>query len=300
MFQPVCIENDDLELEVWPQFGGKVSSIRDKADGFNLLFSYPDELPTRNRYDAPYANSWHAGWDECFPAIAGGPYSGHPYDGIPVPDHGELWGLPTTAVPTNNGITTVWNGLRFGYRLTRKLQLDGPTISAQYTLTNFAPFPFHFVWAMHAMLAMEQPIELRPPQGPYVWTHNAESKTIDQPFDWPMAGGGADLSHPQTLPAKQGWKSYSESPIAAPATVRYPGRGRRLQIEYAPGESGPAAYWGVWVNTGGWAAQRQAGIQPTFGRHDTLGASIRDHSCGTIEPMGRCEWSVKLSVGAAK
>ena len=46
-----------------------------------------------------------------------------------APDHGELWGLPTTAVPTKDGITTVWHGLRFGYRLTRKLYLEGPTSS---------------------------------------------------------------------------------------------------------------------------------------------------------------------------
>jgi hypothetical protein len=296
MSQPVSIENDDLELEVWPQFGGRVSSLIDKTDGFGLLFSYPDELPTRPLYDAPYAASWHAGWDECFPAIAAGPYVGRPYHGIPVPDHGELWGLPTTAVPTNNGITTVWSGLRFGYRFTRKLFLEGPSITAQYTLINLAPFPFHFVWAMHAMLAMEQPIELRPAPGEYRLSHDAQDRQIDQQFRWPKVNEGEDLSLPLALPPKRGWKSYSNSPIASPATIVYPTRGRQLQIEYAS-ENGLPAHWGIWVNTGGWASQRQASIQPTIGRHDQLAAAIRDHSCGTVEPMGRCEWSVKLSIG---
>src|SRR5438105_3250546 len=136
MNQPVTIENDALRLEVWPQFGGKVSSAVDKADGYDLLFNYPAELPTGSLYDIAYAKGWCAGWDECFPAIAPSRYVGHPYDGIPVPDHGELWGLPTTAVPAkaNDGITTVWQGLRFGYTLSRKLYLDGPTIAAEYTL----------------------------------------------------------------------------------------------------------------------------------------------------------------------
>jgi hypothetical protein len=297
MSQPVSIENDDLELEVWPQFGGRVSSVIDKADGFDLLFSYPEELPTRPLYDAPYAASWHAGWDECFPAIAAGPYVGHPYDGISVPEHGELWGLPTTAVPTNNGITTVWSGLRFGYRFTRKLFLDGPSITAQYTLINVAPFPFHFVWAMHAMLAMEQPIELHPPSGEYSFSHDAELKQIDQTFQWPVVAEGEDLSQPESLPPKRGWKSYSTFPIKSPAKIVYPGRGRQLQIQYSS-DKGPDAYWGIWVNTGGWASQRQVSIQPTIGRHDPLAAAIRDHSCGTVEPMGRADWSVKMSVGA--
>src|ERR1700742_4555867 len=160
MSQPVTVENEAVRLQVWPTFGGKVSSLVDKADGYELLFDYPAELPTRPRYDEPFDDSWFAGWDECFPAVAPGRYPGRPYDGIGIPDHGELWGLPTTAVPTKDGITTVWHGLRFGYRLTRKLYLDGPTINAEYTLVNLAPFEFRFVWQMHSLMAMSAPVEI--------------------------------------------------------------------------------------------------------------------------------------------
>src|SRR5688572_33316555 len=105
MLQPVKIENDAVKMEVWPQIGGKVASIIDKHDNFELLFNFPAELPTVAKYDSAYNNSWYAGWDECFPAVCASKYHGHPYEGIAVPDHGELWGLPTTAVPTKDGIT---------------------------------------------------------------------------------------------------------------------------------------------------------------------------------------------------
>src|SRR5947209_15555975 len=133
MAHPVLIENEALRMEVWPALGGKVASLADKADEFELLFNYPAEIPTAALYDTAYGNGWYAGWDECFPAVSPSHYVGHPYDGIAVPDHGELWGLPTTAVPAKDGITTVWHGLRFGYRLTRKLYLDGPSVRAEYT-----------------------------------------------------------------------------------------------------------------------------------------------------------------------
>jgi hypothetical protein len=298
MSQPVSIENDHLELEVWPQFGGRISSLIDKADGYDLLFSYPDELPTRSPYGSSYAASWHAGWDECFPAVAGGPYSGHPYDSIAVPDHGEIWSLPTTAVPTNNGITTVWNGLRFGYRLTRKLSLDGPNIRLEYTLINLAPFPFHFVWALHPLLGMEKPVELKLPTGSYRFSHDAEGKAFDSTFEWPNVQESENLARPNLLPHKRGWKAYSTDPIAASGAVIYPERGRQLRFEYGS-ESDLPAYWGVWINTGGWAAQRQLSVQPTIGRHDQISASIKDHSCGTVEPMGKCEWELIVSVGNA-
>jgi hypothetical protein len=53
MSQPVTFENDLLRVDVWPMTGGKISSIVDKADRFDLLFNYPDELPTVSQYDMP-------------------------------------------------------------------------------------------------------------------------------------------------------------------------------------------------------------------------------------------------------
>src|SRR5271154_7342510 len=161
MSHAITIENDAIRMQVWPQTGGKVSSIVDKADGYELLFNYPAELPESACYDTPYGNGWYAGWDECFPAVAPSKYVGHPYDGIPVPDHGELWGIPaSTAVPTRDGITVVWHGLRFGYRLTRKLFLEEDSVVADYTLINLAPFEFRFVWAMHSLMSLVSPVKL--------------------------------------------------------------------------------------------------------------------------------------------
>ena len=207
MSVPVTIENDLLRLDVWPQFGGKVSSIIDKADGADLLFSYPTELPTRCQYDTPHVDGWFGGWDECFPAVAAGPYPRHPYEGIAVPDHGETWSLPTTAVPTRDGITTVWQGLRFGYRLTRKLFLEGPKIIAEYTLVNLAPFPFHFVWMPHALLSTASPITID--LGPVEMTGDGVELV------WPMVGDGLTFTQTDALPGSGIWKRQSIRAIQA-------------------------------------------------------------------------------------
>ena len=296
MSQPVTIENDAVALEVWPTVGGKVSSIIDKADRYELLFTYPTELPTRHQYDVPYANSWYQGWDECFPAIAPSRYTGHPYDGINVPDHGELWGLPTTAVPTKDGITTVWHGLRFGYRLTRKLYLDGASIVSEYTLVNLAPFDFRFVWAMHALMAMNVPVELELAHASlFRFSHDADGTEVQQPFEWPAVSEGLDISRPHGLPPKKGWKIFSAEPIESPFVVRYPGRGRTVQISYASDDD-IHAYWGIWVNTGGWAGHRHFAVEPTTGRFDQIDRAQKDNSVAKVDAMGRCTWSVRWSL----
>ena len=47
-----------------------------------------------------------------------------------------------------------------GYRLARKLYLEDNSIVAEYTQVNLAPFEFRFIWAQHALLAMNSPVEL--------------------------------------------------------------------------------------------------------------------------------------------
>ncbi len=226
MSQPVTIENDAIRMDVWPAIGGKVASVIDKADKYELMFTYPNEVPTAPRYDAPFDDSWCGGWDECFPAVAPGRYVGHPYDGISVPDHGELWGLPTVAVPTKDGITTVWHGLRFGYRLTRKLYLNANSLIAEYTLINLAPFEFRYVWSLHSLMSLHVPAELdlvKPTD--FRYSHDGEGVDHQKPFTWPTMEDG-DLSKPAHLPARKGWKVFSMSPIKDPMVVkvRYPSR----------------------------------------------------------------------------
>jgi hypothetical protein len=298
MAQPVTIESDALRAVVWPQFGGKVSSVVDKADGYDLLFTYPSELPTGPQYDLPYGKGWYAGWDECFPGVAPGKYAGHPYDGIAIPDHGELWGVPTTSVPARNGITTVWHGLRFGYRLTRKLSLEDAALLAEYTLVNLAPFEFRFVWAQHALLAMHVPVELSTDLSRFRLSHDAKGADLQRSFDWGAAAGDLeDVARPSEMPPGGGWKLFSLDPIRSPFDVRFPSRGgRSLRVAYAS-EDGLAAYWGVWINTGGWAGHHHYAVEPTTGRFDDVERAVHDESAGRVGPLGRRDWSVRWEVG---
>jgi len=292
---PVRIENEAFRIEVWPGFGGKVSSIVDKADNYELLFTYPTEIPTTPMYDIPYPRGWYAGWDECIPAVGQSPYVGHPYDGIQVPDHGEIWGLPTTtAVPTKDGITTVWNGLRFGYRLSRKLSLVGSAITAEYALINLAPFEFRFVWAQHALFALDQDVEIELGDLGMRGSHSHTGEPLNDDFYW---SDDHPFRRPNALPKDLGWKLFSKSKIPSPAAIRYPMRGRTLTIAYSSNDV--PAFWGVWINTGGWGHHHHFAIEPCTGTYDQLDRCIRENTAGRVPAGGRVDWVVRLEVGKA-
>jgi hypothetical protein len=79
-------------------------------------------------------------------------------------------------------------------------------------------------------------------------------------------------------------------------TIKYPARERRVTMEYKS-EDGMAAYWGVWINTGGWGSHRHFSIQPTTGRYDQIDRAIKDGAAGMVGALGRRVWSVKLTLG---
>jgi len=294
VIHPVTIENEYFKIDVWPKLGGKISSIIDKADGYELMFNYPAELPDESMYGKPYDSTWYAGWDECFPAVGSGNYVGHPYDHIPIPDHGEVYSIPCTAVPTKDGITIVSHGLRFGYRFTRKLQLIENKLVAKYSAVNLAPFEFRFVWAQHALTSMEGGVEFDLPSGaPWRWSHGVAGIEHQKPFTWPMLEGQGDLSAPAKLPV-EGWKVFSVDAITAPAIIRYPKRKRQLEIAYT--SETVKAYWGLWLSTGGWSGQHHYAMEPTSGRFDQLDRSIQDGSAGRIPPLGTVEWQTAWTI----
>ncbi len=292
MAAPVIIENPFIRLEVWPRLGGKVSSVIDQHDRFELLFNYPAELPVdQSLYDQPYSAGWFAGWDECFPSIAPSRYVGRPYDQIAVPDHGEVWSLPTTAVPTRDGITTVWHGLRFGYRLTRKLYLVDAEIVSEYTLINLAPAVFRFVWAQHALFGWAPPMELEfgGDQAAIFRVHQTGGE--EPTFNWPQSPAG-DMEKLSELPEGKTTKVFSIAHVSQPMTLRYPGRNRGLRISYHT-EHDLKTYWGLMINNLGEGGQRHISLSPTTGRFDEIDRAIKDDSAGSVQAQGRCDWSVR-------
>ena len=293
---PVTLENEFLRATVWPGMGGKVSSIVDRADEFELLFQYDVPKPPVPQYDTSFERWWYAGWDECFPGVAAGPYPGGPWDGTRVPDHGELYGLPTVSDADARSVATTWHGVRFPYRLKRTLALDGPALVARYHLDNCAPFPFHFVWAMHSLSSLARPVQIDLPAGtPMRLSHDAAGNRIDQQVRWPAGPGGLDLSRPDRLPPGRGWKLFTDEPAWDELDLRYADRGRRVHLGYAS-DSAVVPYWGIWINTGGWAGHRHFAVEPTTGRYDQLDRSVADGSATTVGPMGTVNWTVKWEV----
>ena len=139
---------------------------------------------------------------------------------------------------------------------------------------------------------MSQRVEIElAPGTPMRLSHDAAGRTLDQNFNWPSMNEGENFSRPSDLPTQRGWKIFSVQAIAAPAVIRYPSRSRTLEIEYSSDDAIPA-YWGVWIDNGGWARHTHFALEPTTGHFDQLDRSIKDDSAARVAASAQVSWNV--------
>lgn len=213
-----------LEVAILPEVGAKMISLR-APSGREWLWQ------TRRRpFRVPeYGGAFEAydisGFDECFPGIGEGPYPTGPWEGVTVPDHGELWTLPWRAEIDGDTLTLSVNGVRFPYRLEKRVSLEAPdaapaqwagnrdgsssgsgnggrvtaAVRLEYRLTNLSPFPLRYLWSAHPLFDVRPGTRVLLPHGVRVrtdWSKDGRLGPLGTEHAWPVArvttpGGGA-------------------------------------------------------------------------------------------------------------
>ena len=156
-FDSFVLANGHIQVCVVPELGGKIISIYHLQTQREWLWSNP-YLPTQAVvYGASFIEKYDTGGlDECFPAVAGGAYPDAPWDGVLIPDHGELWCQPweveiAEASAKKIILSMVCYGVRFPYRFQRTLTMSAerPALTLEYQVSNLTPFAMPFVWSIH-------------------------------------------------------------------------------------------------------------------------------------------------------
>ncbi len=61
-----------------------------------------------------------------FPTIDRCYYERYPWQGTPIPDHGEVWSIPWSATITGDQLHMATYGVRFPYRLEKWISFSDP------------------------------------------------------------------------------------------------------------------------------------------------------------------------------
>ena len=183
----VRLESEHLCADVAPSVGGRVVSLIEKSSGHEFLWRNRtlklEALPAGSEYDP----NFFGGIDELIPNDIP-----EQINGVPCPDHGELWTLPLEWHCDAARLTLEGTLPRFGLRYERSMSLreDGPFLDCAYRITNLACEPRQFLWKLHAALAIQagDVIECPARHAQVVDANYSRFKTL-APFAWPDIEG---------------------------------------------------------------------------------------------------------------
>jgi galactose mutarotase-like enzyme len=276
----VSLENDHVCLMVDVSFGARVVSLIDRKTGREWLLQGARSIDVSEQ--AIYRGAASRGWDECFPTVLSCHHSawgGH------LRDHGMLWGRPWTIDDVGSEhLHASFEG--DGIKFTRRLSLNGPELTAAYTVTSTRGADVPYLWSQHCVLSVSSDHRI-------ALKGQGKMTAAGRGFDWP-AHPERDLA--QVGQSDEGFvlKYYGLTPAGAMARISGKGGGLRFDWD---GSEIPAL--GIWLDYGGWPEEgplQQVALEPTTGAADDLVAAEAIGQARWLVPGATHKWTVRLTL----
>ena len=304
--EALALSTSGIQLIVVPEVGGKVISLRSTVTGREYLWRDPNRKLRPVVYGSNFGGFDISGFDDCFPTVDECRYPEGGFQGLSVPDHGELWCQRWTAHHLQDGLHLVVTGRRFPYRFEKWITLasDPPQVRFDYRVTSAGNSPFTYLWVAHPLLAMEENSRVIVPGHPKAYSTFALGQRIDATFRhswaWPHAptsdGRTVDYSLLGACTQAANDKVWLHSPPGGWCALQHPGDPERLVVTFDPRL---LPWLGICVNHCGWP-DRDPGywvaIEPGTSRHDALDKAIVRGTAVTLHPRQQHRWHISFTI----
>lgn len=259
-FEVIGLANDEVAVEIVPELGARVLSLRDQRTQEEWMWRPTDARPlARNPLGSAFEFSSLAGADECLPTINPCRWMGRE-----LPDHGECWASAWTVDANafaDGRLQTSLNLPRSPFRLERTITLDGPRVRLDYRLTSRSDRPEPWLWAFHPLYPV------------------CPGDRLELP---------GNASEPQCAPGCSA-KAFYPAIEGRVALIR--ATGTRLTTIWSPAE---LPWLAVWITRGDWHGHHHLALEPTVAP-----ANTPDHpDVPLLAPGSTASWSFTLTVSA--
>jgi hypothetical protein len=193
----VAIENETLRAE-FVRVGARMVSLLHKRLGHEFMFQQGSQQYAQRSYDVPMGLEQAAGYDEMFPTIDECYMAEFPWQGIRLPDHGEVWTLDWDVEQLPESLVFSVHGVRLPYKLTRTASLAAENrLRLAYTLENLSAFEMPYLWSSHPMLRVEPGARILLPA-------ECTAATVGMSHSGRLGGYGNRITWPQWTDARGG------------------------------------------------------------------------------------------------
>jgi len=289
----VHLESRFLEVEVAPSVGGRIVSLIHNATGSELLWRNHALRLQRLSAGSEYDPNFYGGIDELLPNDMP-----ETIDGVPCPDHGELWttGLDWHEIDSGIKLSGTLPGFGLGYERTMALGAERPRLDFNYRITNLTDQPRHFLWKLHAALAVEAGdlIECPARKAQVVDLAWSRQKSAE-PFPWPELQG----NQVNVVPAPDGTMDFfylfdlSEGRLA----LHRPRSGLRLEYHF---DARVFPYAWVFASYGGFLSHYTVILEPCTAMPMSVNEAAKLGQCTVLAPGETLTTEVSIRVGPSK
>lgn len=295
----IKVETEKLEALFLPEYGGKCTSLKDKKNGREFLQQAPGAHYKKLAYDGNYVEAECSGFDDMFPTIDRCYYSRYPWQGIEIPDHGEVCALAWRYEAEKDRLCMRTQSPRFGYCLEKRISNRDDAISIDYQATNTTQFELDFVYAAHCMIAAEEGGKIILPgvkdgeKASLVFCSDKNRGKYGSPFIWKENERGAAVTPgPET---KESYKFFFDEPRREGCCEYRYADGTLLVMSYS-GDKLP--YLGIWINWNDLHDFFNIAFEPSSGSFDRPDAARMRGQFSVLAPYGVYEWNITFALGS--
>jgi hypothetical protein len=301
----VILDNGRIRATVLPELGGKTSSLVRAATGREFL-RQPASRPLKPAiYGAAFENYDPSGFDECFPTIAACEYPGGAFDGLALPDHGELWSSRWQFEVHGEELWLAAAGRRLPYIFRKRLRLEDEAVILRYELESVTDAPFHYLWSAHPLLKIDPGCRIVLPEDvTEMLVESSRNQRLGESGDssrWPRArladGSETDLSILGDPSRHTADKLFTPRLSNGACALYHPESNESISFHF---NCAIIPHVGVWICEGGWPNPENghytAALEPCTSRADSLAEAIGRGECTRILPGAKKSWELRVQL----
>ena len=296
----IALSNDCLSVQVLPEEGGRISSLRSKATGQEFLTQSTNQhIRLKPGYDAQFQHGACAGIEECLPTVGACDES---TAGGPVPDHGDFWQLMWSVTDQSpDCIVLSATGFSRPLFFQKTIILREGGLSIQYRIQNIAEADTSFLYACHPLFAVEEGDRIALPSEidalRLTYSRTGRIGKTGNLVSWP--GEGLDIVRPNHVGEAD--MLYSGQTTSGRCGLYRAGSKQGLVLSYS---SGVLPYLGLWLCYGGWpggqsAQQYAVAIEPTTAPCNTLKQAQDAQLARRLRSSEQFEWELTFQPTSA-
>lgn len=290
----VIMDNGTLSLVLLPAFGFKMASLCYKPTGFESLFQPVARCYKKPTPGACFEKYDTSGCDDMLPTIDACAYPGGEYQGVRLPDHGEVWARSWSVSISDDTVKGTVELNCLPMRFTRTVSFDSEhTVRFDYIAMNLGTKPLRFLWALHPLNVLKNDTRLLLSKGSRRLL-NVKQKSAPGYAEKEIDFSSSGLSVPDSIGRGHSVKFYVHNPLQVGcAGLYYPQDKLALIYRFDPVK---LPYLGVWINTGGLKKEVNIAIEPSNGFYDTLERAVSNNTAAVILPDEDVRWSLKIDL----